>query len=95
MICMTGGNQCPGDMLLVMSTTWLSKKPSERSQDHQSLFVHKAAVFKAGGRSYLDIFDPPRRVTYFVNFFTRACTDSQRSDGEEIEVSKLFFLINL
>ena len=85
-----GGKQCPGDMLLILSVSWLSKRPSIHVEGLYSLFVHKAVVFSSGRRSYLDVFDPPRRVTYFVNFFTRASTNGTRSDGEAVEVSFMF-----
>ncbi|KAK3586594.1 hypothetical protein CHS0354_027732 [Potamilus streckersoni] len=80
-----GGNQCPGNMLLVLSTTWLSKKKSETKDGFYSLYVHKAIAFGVNGQSSLETYDPPRRVTYFVNFFTRACTNGQRHDGKEVE----------
>ena len=85
-ILMEGGRQCPGDMLLVMSTTWISKQCSDHHPNLFSLFVHKAVTFDLAGRTFLDVFDPPRKVTYFVNFFTRGCTDGQRDDGAEIEL---------
>lgn len=81
-----GGRQCPGDMLLVMSPTWLIKEKSERSEGLKTLYVRKAITFDRGGFSYLDIFETPRKCTYFVNFFTRSCTDGQRNDGEAIEL---------
>ncbi|KAL3855367.1 hypothetical protein ACJMK2_014578, partial [Sinanodonta woodiana] len=80
-----GGNQCPGNMLLVLSTTWLSKKKSETKDGFYSLYVHKAIAFGVSGHSFLETYDPPRRVTYFVNFFTKACTNGQRHDGKDVE----------
>jgi len=82
-------------MLLVLSLSWVSKRPSERTPGLSCLFVSKAITFKAGGRSYLVRFDPPRRVTYLVNFFTRASTDNDRCDGEELEVRILCFILSL
>ena len=84
-ILLEGGRQCPGDMLLVMSPTWIVKDKSGQTEGLHSLFVKKAIVFDRGGLSYIDVFEKPRKCTYFVNFFTRSCTDGQRSDGEEIE----------
>jgi hypothetical protein len=82
----TGGRQCPGDMLLIMSSSWLSRKKSPRKNGLYSLYVHKAIAFETAGRTFLEVYDPPRRVTYFVNFFTFSCTDSSRGDGEALEV---------
>lgn len=52
-----------------------------------SLFVHKAISFDKGGRSFIDVFDPPRHVTYFMNFFTNAITGGQNAEGEDLEVN--------
>ncbi|KAJ8320837.1 hypothetical protein KUTeg_002424 [Tegillarca granosa] len=80
-----GSRTCPGDMLLVMSMTWLQFGEAQSGSNARPLFVRKAILFDRAGKSYIDIFDPPRRVTYFMNFFTRACTNGQRNDGEDIE----------
>ncbi|XP_064613939.1 carnosine synthase 1-like isoform X2 [Liolophura sinensis] len=83
-----GGRQCPGDMILVMSTTWLSKAPSDDRcghSDSHTLYVHKGITSDRAGNTFIDCFDPPRRVTYFMDFFTNACTSRQRCDGEEVE----------
>ncbi|KAK3586588.1 hypothetical protein CHS0354_027723 [Potamilus streckersoni] len=84
-VLMEGGRCCPGDMLLVLSTAWLSKRKSETKQGLYSLYVHKAIAFAEAGQTYLETYSPPRRTTYFVNFFTRACTNGARNDGEAIE----------
>ncbi|XP_060084792.1 carnosine synthase 1-like isoform X2 [Ylistrum balloti] len=84
-ILLAGGKICPRDMLLVMSTSWLTKVRSKRNPELFSLYVHKAITMDLAGQSFLDTFNPPRRVTYFLNYFTRACTDGQRSDGETLE----------
>jgi len=81
-----GGRQCSGDMLLVMSASWLSKRTSPLKNGLCSLYVHKAISFESSQRTYLDTFDPPRRVTYLVNLFTRGATDNLRDDAEELEV---------
>lgn len=84
-ILLEGGRTCPGDMMLVMSTTWLTTEDSDRGKNLRTMYVHKAITFDRGGRTYLDVFSPPRRVTYFMDFFTRGITDGQRNDGEELE----------
>ncbi|KAL3855357.1 hypothetical protein ACJMK2_014572 [Sinanodonta woodiana] len=84
-VLMEGGRCCPGDMLLVLSASWLSKKKSETKQGLYSLYVHKAIAFAEAGRTYIETYNPPRRTTYFVNFFTTACTNGARNDGEAIE----------
>ncbi|XP_062594790.1 carnosine synthase 1-like [Saccostrea cucullata] len=86
-ILLEGGRQCPGDMLLVMSKSWITVVPSDFDPSMNSLFVHKAISFDTGGRTFIDVFDPPRHVTYFMNFFTRAITEGQTGDGEELEVN--------
>ncbi|XP_023931094.1 carnosine synthase 1-like [Lingula anatina] len=72
-LCVEGGKQCPGGMLLVPSLAWLQKEPSNSSNtqgDLQTLRVHKAVTFDSCGRTFLDIFNPPRRVTYLMNLST-------------------------
>jgi len=82
-----GGRQCPGDLILVLSTTWLSKVPSTEhgKEEAYELYVNKGISSDRGGNTFIDTYDPPRRVTYFVDFFTEGCTSGQRCDGEEIE----------
>jgi len=75
-------------MLLVLSMTWLSRgKTSAGCGDVDSLFVHKAIAFKRGGRSSIELYNPPRRVTYLINQLTAICTDGLRADGDQLEVS--------
>ncbi|XP_069485062.1 carnosine synthase 1 isoform X1 [Ambystoma mexicanum] len=68
-VLLEGGNLCPGDMLLCLSPAWLSKVPSASHHSECTLLVHKAVTFDLGGRSYLDEFEVPRRVTYFTGSF--------------------------
>ncbi|KAJ7344138.1 hypothetical protein JRQ81_000088 [Phrynocephalus forsythii] len=68
-VLLEGGNQCPGNMLLCLSPAWLSKVPSESHPGESSLLVFKAVTFDLGGRTTLDEFVPPRRVTYFTGCF--------------------------
>ncbi|XP_078508053.1 carnosine synthase 1-like isoform X2 [Lissotriton helveticus] len=64
-ILLGGANLCPGSILLCLSPNWLSKIPSKMKAGENTLLLQKAVTFDLGGRSYLDNFDPPRRVTYF------------------------------
>ncbi|XP_078502636.1 carnosine synthase 1-like [Lissotriton helveticus] len=64
-ILLGGANLCPGSILLCLSPNWLSKIPSKLKPGENTLLLQKAVMFDLGGRSYLDNFDPPRRVTYF------------------------------
>jgi hypothetical protein len=72
--------------VLVMSPSWIVKDKSDKGEGLHSLYVKKAIVFDRGGFSFIDVFRVPRKCTYFVNYFTRACTDGKRGDGEEIEL---------
>ncbi|XP_028668202.2 carnosine synthase 1-like isoform X3 [Erpetoichthys calabaricus] len=65
-LLLEGSRVCPGDMLLCLSPAWLSKAPSELHPGLSTLLLHKAITFDVGGRTYLDEFDPPRRVTYLI-----------------------------
>ncbi|XP_078508033.1 carnosine synthase 1-like [Lissotriton helveticus] len=64
-ILLGGANLCPGSILLCLSPSWLYKIPSKMKPGENTLLLQKAVMFDLGGRSYLDNFDPPRRVTYF------------------------------
>ncbi|KAM6956632.1 carnosine synthase 1-like [Aplochiton taeniatus] len=55
-----------GRMLFCLSPSWVSRSTSQADPDRFSLFVHKAVTFEAGGYAYLDVFDPPCRVTYLL-----------------------------
>ncbi len=72
-------------MLLVMSLSWVEMTPSQKSDGLQSLYVHKAVTFEAGGRTYLDVFTPPRRATYVANYFTATLTQGRRDDGSALD----------
>lgn len=84
-ILLSGGEQCPGDMLLILSLSWCRKLPSPSLANKYSLYVHQAVTFHKGGYSFLERYSPPRRVTYFVNFFTNACTGGVCYEGEKLE----------
>ena len=87
LLLFAGGRQSPDNFLLVLSSTWVSKGPSESYPDLYSLYVHKAITFSRGGMSYIEEYNPPRKTTYLVNYFTGPITSGQRNDGEEIEAS--------
>uniref|UniRef100_A0A0L8GBM2 ATP-grasp domain-containing protein n=2 Tax=Octopus bimaculoides TaxID=37653 RepID=A0A0L8GBM2_OCTBM len=72
-------------MLLVLSDSWLSKEPSSTQSSKFSLYVNKAIAFYKGGHTCLETYQPPRRVTYFVNFFTANCTGNAHTEGEALE----------
>ncbi|KAJ8015335.1 hypothetical protein DPEC_G00025050 [Dallia pectoralis] len=59
-LLLEAGQRSPGDALLCLSPSWLTRSSS-------SLLVHKAVMFDLGGRTFLSNFDPPRRVTYFLS----------------------------
>ncbi|KAL0974050.1 hypothetical protein UPYG_G00214750 [Umbra pygmaea] len=59
-LLLEAGQRSPGDALLCLSPSWLSRSSS-------SLLVHKAVVFDLGGRTFLSNFNPPRMVTYFLS----------------------------
>ena len=83
-ILLEGGRTCPGDMLLVMSSTWLSFEESDRGNNLKTMYVNKSITFDRGGITYLDVFSPPRRVTYFMDLFNQGITDGQQNNGEEL-----------
>ncbi|KAJ8262515.1 hypothetical protein GJAV_G00167310 [Gymnothorax javanicus] len=58
-ILLEGGRVSPGDSLLCLSPSWISRAST-------SLLVHKAVTFDLGGRTTLLTFSPPRRVTYLL-----------------------------
>ncbi|KAL3855373.1 hypothetical protein ACJMK2_014584 [Sinanodonta woodiana] len=84
-ILLEGGKRCPGDMLLVLSTTWLSKKNSKSHKRLYSLYVHKAIAFGVAGQTFLETYIPPRRATYFMNFCNNVSALWQIESGTEIE----------
>ncbi|KAH3825275.1 hypothetical protein DPMN_127149 [Dreissena polymorpha] len=86
-ICLEGGRQAQGTFYMILSSSCLSKVPSSIHRGLYTLYVHKAVTFYAGGATYLDEFEPPRQVTYLVNYFTHAATGGQRNDGHTIEAN--------
>ncbi|XP_018610398.1 carnosine synthase 1-like isoform X2 [Scleropages formosus] len=59
-LLLEAGQVSPGDSLLCLSPSWLSRSAS-------MLLVHTAVAFDLGGHSSLLQFNPPRRVTYFLS----------------------------
>ncbi|KAM4033407.1 carnosine synthase 1 [Anomaloglossus baeobatrachus] len=62
-ILLEGAKQCPGKILLCLTTSWFCPA-SPTSATIAPLFIKQAVTFDYGGRTYLDTFSPPRRVTY-------------------------------
>jgi len=74
-----GGKQLRESVFLVLSDKWLERKGDD-------LFLHRGAWMESGtNQTYIDRYDPPRRVTYFANFFTRMATFGERPEGEALE----------
>lgn len=67
-----------------MTGSWASRKPSADDPSLSSLLVHTAITADAGGQTYLDSFDPPRRVTYVINHLNGSTTDGRRYEGEKL-----------
>ncbi|XP_069047170.1 carnosine synthase 1-like [Lepisosteus oculatus] len=66
-ILLEGGRRCPGHVMLCLSSSWLSKAPSQKHPGLFSLLIHKAVTFGSGGCTNLDTFQPPRRASYFLS----------------------------
>ncbi|XP_063814592.1 carnosine synthase 1 [Pseudophryne corroboree] len=62
-ILLEGARQCPGKILLCLSSSWLCPRPPNPACS-PPLFIRQAVTFDLGGRTFLDTFSPPRRVTY-------------------------------
>ncbi|XP_068944502.1 carnosine synthase 1 isoform X1 [Petaurus breviceps papuanus] len=65
-VLLEGGTQSPGNMLLCLSPSWLTKVPMAGKPGQSALLVSKAVTFLPGGLTFLEEFAPPRRVTYFL-----------------------------
>lgn len=79
-----GGKQAPGDFLLILSPSWISKEKIKPNKEAYALFVNKAITFHSAGATYIEVYQPPRKVTYFVNYLTAEVTSGQRNEGTEI-----------
>ena len=74
-----GGEQLRESVFLCVSHTWLER-------DGGTLLMHKGAWLDAStGQAYVDRYSPPRKVTYFANFFTTTATFGERTEGEPLE----------
>ncbi|XP_053548329.1 carnosine synthase 1 isoform X2 [Bombina bombina] len=62
-VLLEGARQCPGNLLLCLSTSWFCPRPPAIKMS-PPLYVRQAVTFDRGGRTFLDTFSPPRRVTY-------------------------------
>ncbi|OCT72151.1 carnosine synthase 1 [Xenopus laevis] len=62
-VLLEGARQCPGNILLCLSTSCFHMRPANSALPYP-LFVRQAVSFDLGGRTFLDTFYPPRRVTY-------------------------------
>lgn len=62
-ILLEGARQCPGKILLCLSTSWFCPAPPSPTT-LVPLYIKQAVTFDLGGRTFLDTFSPPRRVTY-------------------------------
>ncbi|MGH0187592.1 UNVERIFIED_CONTAM: hypothetical protein FKN15_025613 [Acipenser sinensis] len=54
------------EVFLCLSPSWLSRSPSPLHPGLSSLFLHRGISFELGGRTSLEDFRPPRRVTYLL-----------------------------
>ncbi|WAQ97738.1 CRNS1-like protein [Mya arenaria] len=65
---------------LLLEASWLSTAPTDTGSEE--VFLHKAVTFGRNGSTYLDVFQPPRRVTYFLQSCRGDFLDvAQLSDG--------------
>ncbi|MGH0168863.1 UNVERIFIED_CONTAM: hypothetical protein FKN15_055628 [Acipenser sinensis] len=55
-----------GEVFLCLSPSWMSHSPSPLHPGLSSLFLHRGVSFELGGRTSLEDFRPPRRVTYLL-----------------------------
>lgn len=68
----------PGSTLWVLCPGWLQR-------DGARLWCHRGIWADGGAQLYLDDFDPPREVTYFVNLYSAPDTYGMRSEGDDFE----------
>jgi len=67
------------------SVVWVLCPGGWLERDGDRLWCHRGLWADRGGQLYLDDFDPPREVTYFVNLYSAADTYGTRSDGNDFE----------
>jgi biotin carboxylase len=68
----------PGSLVWVLCPGWLERAGSR-------ILCHRGIWADRGGQLYLDDFDPPREVSYFVNLYSAADTFGARCDGNDFE----------
>ncbi|XP_052793311.1 carnosine synthase 1-like [Mya arenaria] len=79
-LLLEGARQVSDAFHLVLSASWLSTAPTDTGSEE--VFLHKAVTFGRNGSTYLDVFQPPRRVTYFLQSCRGDFLDvAQLSDG--------------
>ncbi|KAH3712255.1 hypothetical protein DPMN_071943 [Dreissena polymorpha] len=57
--------------------TWVSKQPHKKKAGLYELFIFKAITFHKGGLTYIDEFNPPRKCTCLINYFTNPVNSGQ------------------
>ena len=72
-----------------MTSSWMTRQPSPDQPDMDTLYLHKALTANAGGQTYLDVFQPARRVTYLVNHLLGVVKEFRRTEGEELAAFSL------
>ena len=73
-----GARQHRESVFLVLSHTWLERKGEE-------MYLHKGIWMNhETSQAFLDFYSPPRRVTYFANFFTKIATYDKHDEGEHL-----------
>eukprot|EP00668_Euglena_longa_P019225 GGOE01023941.1.p1 GENE.GGOE01023941.1~~GGOE01023941.1.p1 ORF type:complete len:1002 (+),score=277.70 GGOE01023941.1:108-3008(+) len=83
-----GNRQSRGNVFLAISPTWLERRKAKHNPDLFELHLRKGIWCDSGkgyGHWFLATFDPPRRVTYFVNFMTHFSCRDGRDDGAALE----------
>nr|KAG5701875.1 hypothetical protein BaRGS_014940 [Batillaria attramentaria] len=67
-----------------MLPSWLERKTSPSDVTSDTLYLRKAVTADEAGRTYLDSFSPPRRVTYLANQMAFSSNDDLRSMAEDL-----------
>jgi len=74
-----GGKQLRESVFIVLSHEWLERRGDQ-------LYLKRGVWHDPATRqTYVDRYEPARRVTYFANFFTRIATFGERVEGEALE----------
>eukprot|EP01013_Petalomonas_cantuscygni_P007094 TRINITY_DN1866_c0_g1_i1.p1 TRINITY_DN1866_c0_g1~~TRINITY_DN1866_c0_g1_i1.p1 ORF type:complete len:1044 (+),score=311.26 TRINITY_DN1866_c0_g1_i1:216-3347(+) len=70
------GGKSPGTVFLALAHTWIDRIGDD-------LWLHQGISADASGQLTMQRFEPPRRITYFANFFTSAASYRTRDEGNE------------